>query len=163
MKDLETLYAWQTEIVDLHPLQYLHSLVHINLNESKVIDVTPLKNLNLDELFIGANRVQSFLPIQHHKNFYCYEPINDEFDPRYSLTGQEVPTVEELKFYNKILSVHSSYKQIREIKNENKITKFRNSLAQNKSYVSVMLNNQIMKMNKEVDILVRFIQNINSE
>ncbi|CAL6023345.1 Conserved_hypothetical protein [Hexamita inflata] len=158
MKDLETLYAWQTEIVDLHPLQYLHSLVHINLNESKVIDVTPLKNLDLDELFIGANRVQSFLPIQHHKNFYCNEPINDEFDPKYSLTDQEVPTDEELKFYNKILSVHSSQKQIREIKNENRITKFRTSFELKRSYVSVMLNNQIMTMNTQLEILVQFMQ-----
>ncbi|CAL6023379.1 Hypothetical_protein [Hexamita inflata] len=157
------MHVVQTNVVDIHPLQYLHNLKIIYLIEAQVIDVTPLKHLKLYELALCCNKIQDFLPIQHHKNFYYNEPIYNESDPRYALTGQEVPTNEELKFYNKILSVHTSHKQTREIKNENRITKFRNSLTQKKSYVSVMLNNQIMKMNKEVDILVRFIQHIQLE
>ncbi|CAL6023381.1 Hypothetical_protein [Hexamita inflata] len=162
MSDLQTLYAWQTNIIDLHPLQHLYCLVHITLNESKVID-SPLKNLDLDEFYICANKIQNFLPIQHHKNFPIDTQDESDEEQPYDICVQQIPTTEELKFYNKILSVHTSHKQTREIKNENRITKFRVSFELKKSYVSVMLNNQIMKMNKEVDILVRFIQHIQLE
>ncbi|CAL6054240.1 Hypothetical_protein [Hexamita inflata] len=97
----------------------------------------------------------------HHKNFrQTYE--NDEKSPKYNLKDQIAPTTDELAFYNKILSVHSSHKQIRKLLYENNISKFRASLTQKKNYVSAIFNYQIMMMNKEVDMLMQFIQNSTS-
>ncbi|CAL6082272.1 Hypothetical_protein [Hexamita inflata] len=49
--------------------------------------------------------------------------------------------------------------QIKKIMNDNKSTKFRTSLAQKKNYISTMLNNQIQTLNKQVDMLIRIVQN----
>ncbi|CAL6035652.1 Hypothetical_protein [Hexamita inflata] len=96
-------------------------------------------------------------PLMHHKNFHqTYE--NDEKSPKFNLKDQTAPTTDELAFYNKILSVHSSHKQIRKLLYENNISKFRASLTQKKNYVSAIFNYQIMMMNKEVDMLTQFIQ-----
>ncbi|CAL6100842.1 Hypothetical_protein [Hexamita inflata] len=75
-----------------------------------------------------------------------------------NLSNQEVPTPDKLQFYNKILSVHSSHKQIKKIMNDNKSTNFRTSLAQKKNVISTMLNYQIQTLNKQVDMLIQIVR-----
>ncbi|CAL6035446.1 Leucine-rich_repeat domain superfamily [Hexamita inflata] len=172
MKDLKDLELQSTQVIDLHPLQYLNKLERICISYANVIDVTPLSNLTLlDCLFLIGNKIQSFDCLSHHKYYQKPKSLeelqieieeeqeeneNADYEEKYSLDFQNDPTDEELKFYNKILSVHSSHKQIRKIKSENKRQKFRTSLTLQKNYVSVMLNNQIMRMNKQLEIALEW-------
>ncbi|CAL6001515.1 leucine-rich_repeat domain-containing protein [Hexamita inflata] len=170
MKDLKDLELQNTQVIDLHPLQYLNKLERICISYANVIDVTPLSNLTLlDCLFLISNKIQSFDCLAHHKYYVKPKSLeelqneneeeeneNDDYEEKYSFDFQNDPTDEELKFYDKILSVHSSHKQIRKIKNDNKQQKFRTSLALQKNYVSVMLNNQIMRMNKQLEIALEW-------
>ncbi|CAL5997525.1 Conserved_hypothetical protein [Hexamita inflata] len=152
MKQLKTLYMAQTQIDDLHPLQHLYKLQNISAPYSGIIDVSPLSKLTqLNFLSFSFNKITNAETLKHHQNF-----------SKYSLQGQKVPTTDELKFYNKILSVHKSHKKIRNIMYYKNIQQSRASLASKKIYVSTMLNNQIMMINKEVDLLVQFIQNQNT-
>ncbi|CAL6054224.1 leucine-rich_repeat-containing protein [Hexamita inflata] len=159
LKDLEMLY---TQVIDLHPLQYLYQLENVSAFHARIIDISPLSNLvKLQSLAFSNNKITNIEPLIHHKNFrQTYE--NDEKSPKYNLKDQIAPTTDELAFYNKILSVHSSHKQIRKLLYQNNISKFRASLTQKKNYVSAIFNNQIMMMNKEVDMLMQFIQNSTS-
>ncbi|CAL6023489.1 leucine-rich_repeat domain-containing protein [Hexamita inflata] len=139
----------QTQVVDLHPLQNLYQLQCISASNSGIIDVSPLSKLTqLKELYFRNNKITNADTLKHHKNF-----------TEYNLSDQEVPTTDELKFYNKVLSVHNSHEQIRKLQNENRVSKLRTSFTQKKNYVSTMLNNQIMLMNKELNLFMQFVQN----
>ncbi|CAL5971258.1 Conserved_hypothetical protein [Hexamita inflata] len=151
MKNLNTLYMQETKVVDLHPLQNLYKLEFICAHDTCIIDVSPLSKLTqLKQISFSDNYITNADTLKH-KNF-------SEQD----FSDQQVPTTDELKFYNKILKVHSSHKQIRIIQYEKSVSKFRASLASKKNYVSAMLNNQIMMMNKEVGMFMQFVQNSNT-
>ncbi|CAL6023525.1 leucine-rich_repeat domain-containing protein [Hexamita inflata] len=180
MRDMQT-----TEVMDLHPLQRLYKLQNVAITYARIIDVSPLARLTqLKTLQLKGNKIQNFDPIKHHKRFpnqiselFNGEndedegeeeswPINEDEEEEkreeYDLSKQKLPTVSELMFYNKILKVHSTYKKIRKIQNKNKITKFRISVTQKKNSISAMLNNQIMAMNKELNLFMQFIHNSNT-
>ncbi|CAL6073141.1 Conserved_hypothetical protein [Hexamita inflata] len=151
LNNLKILNMNNTKIVDLRPLQFLYKLEDIYAFDACVIDVSPLSKLTqLDFLDFCNNKITNGDILKHHPN-------NSE----YQLSKQEVPTTEELKFYNKILNVHNSHKQIRKIFNENRIHKLRATLASKNNYVSTMLNNQIMMMSKELNLFAHFLQNSN--
>ncbi|CAL5970287.1 leucine-rich_repeat domain-containing protein [Hexamita inflata] len=149
LKYLKTLIIDDTGVVDLHPLQYLYQLECISAFDACIIDVSPLSNLTkINNLILNDNKITNGETLKHHSNF-----------SKYNLLNQQIPTTNELKFYNKILKVHSSHKQIRKIMNEIKLVKFRTSLAQKQNYISTMLNNQIQTMNKQVNMLIQLVQN----
>ncbi|CAL6002056.1 leucine-rich_repeat domain-containing protein [Hexamita inflata] len=149
LKNLKSLQIAKTQVVDLHPLQHLNKLEIIFAPYSCIIDVSPLSKLTqLYSLDFSFNKINNAETLKHHQEFV-----------EYKFQGQEVPTTDELTFYIKILSVHSSHKQIRKIQNEKSVPKFRASLASKKNYISVMLDNQIMKMSQELNLQVQFIQN----
>ncbi|CAL6054537.1 Hypothetical_protein [Hexamita inflata] len=62
-------------------------------------------------------------------------------------------------FYNKILSVHSSQKQIGKIQAENRISKFRESMTLYREYVNLQIKEQIRAVNMKIEIWAQFIQN----
>ncbi|CAL6035640.1 leucine-rich_repeat domain-containing protein [Hexamita inflata] len=158
MKYLKRLEMLKTQVIDLHPLQHLYKLETIDIQYANVIDVSPLQNLNqLKNIFMFRNKIQNWEPIKHHK--YFPELIDGEYQFD---SSQKEPTADDLTFYNKILKVHSSHQQMRKIMNNNKISTFRAYVTQKKIYYYVMLNNQTMLMNKEVDLLMQFIQNSTS-
>ncbi|CAL6073704.1 leucine-rich_repeat domain-containing protein [Hexamita inflata] len=133
-----------TKVVDLHPLQYLYKLEEILAYHACIIDVSPLAKLTLlDSLDLSLNKITSADTLKHHYNFSEYE-----------FSGQKVPTSDELKFYNKILSVHSSQKQIRKlILAENRASKFKESMTHQKEYIKLKINEQIQYMNKKIEII----------
>ncbi|CAL6035550.1 leucine-rich_repeat domain-containing protein [Hexamita inflata] len=148
MKNLKILQMVNTKVVDLHPLQHLYKLENIYAHSTRIIDVSPLSKLTqLNSLDFNGSKITNAETLQPHKFF-----------SEYDFSDQEDPTTYELTFYNKIVSVHSSHEWIRIIQYEKSVPKFRASLASKKNYVSAMLNNQIMMMNKEVGMLVQFIQ-----
>ncbi|CAL6075487.1 Conserved_hypothetical protein [Hexamita inflata] len=158
MKHLKELDMQSTQVTDLHPLQYLQRLERISVTYAHIVDVSPLANLTkLVYLNLRHNKIINWSSIKHHKNFP--KLINEDTKyPDYELSRQSQPSVDEVQFYNKILKVHSSHKQIRIIWRDN-IPKFRASLKLMKNYVSIMLNNQIMKMNIQLEMFVQLIQN----
>ncbi|CAL6025345.1 internalin [Hexamita inflata] len=142
MKNLKILYIGYTKVVDLHPLQHLYKLESISANETRIIDVSPLSNLTLlDKLYLDQYKINK-QTLKHHKNF-----------SKYSLSGQKDPTTDELKFYNKILSVHSSHKKIRKIQAENIVSKFRESMTRQKESIKLKINEQIHYMNMKIEII----------
>ncbi|CAL6035612.1 leucine-rich_repeat domain-containing protein [Hexamita inflata] len=153
MKNLKTLNMANTQVVDLHPLQNSYKLEQIYAYDACIMDVSPLSKLTkLDSLDFRNNQIINVdTTLTHHKNF-----------SQYNFSNQKVSTADEIKFYNKILKVHSSHQQIRKIQNEKCVCKFRTSLASKKNYVSAMLNNQIMMMNKELNLFMQFIHNSNT-
>ncbi|CAL6052103.1 Hypothetical_protein [Hexamita inflata] len=72
---------------------------------------------------------------------------------KYDLSDQKEPSADELKFYNKILKVHSSHKQIRTIQNQNRIKKLRTFLFENKNDVETMFLDYDRKMNTQLKII----------
>ncbi|CAL5984205.1 leucine-rich_repeat domain-containing protein [Hexamita inflata] len=183
LKELKMRDMYTTEVMDLHPLQRLYKLQKVAITNAHIIDVSPLARLTqLKKLQLKGNKIQNFNPIKHHKQFpnqisvqlfnsedegeeeswLTNEDEEDEKREEYDLSKQKLPTVTELKFYNKILKVHSTHRKIRKIQNKNKIQKFRISLTLKKNCISTMLNNQIMIMSNELDLLVQFIQNSNT-
>ncbi|CAL5970228.1 leucine-rich_repeat domain-containing protein [Hexamita inflata] len=126
LKYLKILSIDDTKVVDLHPLQYLYQLESISAYGAYIIDVSPLSNLTqLNSLILNNNKITNGETLKHHQNFSKYD-FSDQIH-------QQIPTTDELKFYNKILKVHSSHKQIRKIMNDKKITKFKTSLVQNRA------------------------------
>ncbi|CAL6035414.1 Conserved_hypothetical protein [Hexamita inflata] len=148
-KNLKALYMDNTKVVDLHPLQQLYKLVYICADNTCIIDVSTLSNLTqLKILELSCNKITNVETIEHHPNF-----------AKYHLSDQQVPTTDELKFYNKILSVHSFRKQITKlIQTENKVSKFREQLTHQKEQFKQKINEQILIMNKKIEIYL-FSQN----
>ncbi|CAL6008612.1 leucine_Rich Repeat (LRR)-containing protein [Hexamita inflata] len=158
MKNLKSLTMSTVNVIDLHPLQYLYKLEYVRIPHAQVIDVSPISNLpNIKQLSLMYNKIQNWDPIKHHKNFS--KLMDEDRQEYYELVNQTVPLPDEIKFYDKIMSVHSSHKLIRQIMNQNRKLKFRTSLTQTKSCFSAVLNNQIMTMNLQLEMLVKFIQN----
>ncbi|CAL6023403.1 Conserved_hypothetical protein [Hexamita inflata] len=151
MKNLITLQMVNTQVVDLHPLQHLYKLEDIFASYSCIIDVSPLSTLTqLNYLNFRNNKITNAETLEHHKNF-----------SKYSVQGQNFPTPDELKFYNKRLSVHSSQKQIRKIQNENRASKFRESMTHRKEQFNLKINEQIQYMNRKIEII--FSHNSNAD
>ncbi|CAL6035538.1 leucine-rich_repeat domain-containing protein [Hexamita inflata] len=144
MKNLKTLDIDNTKVVDLHLLQFLNKLQKINASYSCIIDVSPLSKLTLlKNLKFRNNKITNGETLKHRKNF-----------SKYDLSNQQVPTADELKFYNKILSVHSSQKQITKlILAENRVSKFRESLTRQKQQIQLKINEQIQFMNMKIEII----------
>ncbi|CAL6107825.1 Conserved_hypothetical protein [Hexamita inflata] len=143
MKNLITLNMAYTKVVDLHPLQYLYKLVEISAFDACIIDVSPLSKLTqLKYLILANNKITNAKTLKHHKNF-----------SEYDFSDQEVSTPDELMFYNKILYVHSSHKQIRKIQAENRVSKFRESITRQKEDIKFKMNEQIQFMNKKIEII----------
>ncbi|CAL6051633.1 leucine-rich_repeat domain-containing protein [Hexamita inflata] len=143
MKKLKQLDMYLTQVIDLHPLQCLYQLEYIYANHAYIIDVSPLSNLpKLNYLSVKNNKITNGQTLKHHKNF-----------SEYNFSDQEIPTTDELKFYSKILSVHSSHKQIRKIKAENRVSKFRKSMTHQKEYIKFKINEQIQVMNMKIQII----------
>ncbi|CAL6017478.1 Conserved_hypothetical protein [Hexamita inflata] len=148
LKNLNTLDISSTKVVDLHPLQHLYRLEHITANYACIIDVSPLSKLTqLIELSIWNNQISIIDTLKHHNNF-----------SEYDFSDQEVPTPYELKFYTKILKVHSSHKQIRKIQAENKISKIRESMTRYRESIILNINEQIRALNTKIKIWAQFIQ-----
>ncbi|CAL6021887.1 leucine-rich_repeat domain-containing protein [Hexamita inflata] len=153
MKNLKTLEMANTKVVDLHPLQYLYRLQIISAYDACIIDVSPLSKLTLlKDLSIWGNKITNVYTLKHHKNFSEYE-----------FQDQQVPTADELKLYNKILSVHSSHEQIKKIQDKNRISKFRESMTRQREYVKLQINKQIRAVNTKIEIWAQFIQNSNAD
>ncbi|CAL6051761.1 Hypothetical_protein [Hexamita inflata] len=136
------------------------------------------------ELVILGNKIKCFDSIKHHQYFPVedqdlfdiYEEYEEKEEPRYFIHSQKASSIQEVLFYNKILSIHNSHKQINQMqkqrkndqKNSHKLKRknlnlsFTTFLEQKKNQVSAMLNNQILMLNKQVELLVQFIQNSNS-
>ncbi|CAL6032610.1 leucine-rich_repeat domain-containing protein [Hexamita inflata] len=149
MKKLKALDISYTKVVDLHPLQYLYRLERISAYCSCVIDISPLSKLaQLIFLDFRQNQITNAQTLKHHKNF-----------SEYYLQNQKVPTTDKLKFYNKILSVHSSHEQIRKIQVENKVSKFRESMTLYREQIKLQINEQIRAVNTKIEIWTQFIQN----
>ncbi|CAL6085731.1 leucine-rich_repeat domain-containing protein [Hexamita inflata] len=143
MKNLKTLQIAYTKVVDLHPLQYLYKLVEIDTYNACIIDVSPLaKQTLLDFVEFRFNKITNADTLKHHKNF-----------SEYDFSDQEVPTPNELTFYSKILSVHSSHKKLRKIQAENRVSKFRESMTRQKEFINFKMNEQIQFMNKKIEII----------
>ncbi|CAL5971049.1 Conserved_hypothetical protein [Hexamita inflata] len=153
MKNLNTLEMYLTQVVDLQPLQHLNKLETIYAYEACIIDVSPLSKLTqLKELNFSCNKITNAETLKHHKNF-----------SKYSLYGQKVPTSDELKFYSKILSIHSSHEQISKIQAENRASKFRESMTRQREYVNLQINKQIRTVNTKIEIWAQFIQNSDAD
>ncbi|CAL6005020.1 Conserved_hypothetical protein [Hexamita inflata] len=143
----------QTQVVDLHPLQHLYKLKIIFAPYSGIIDVSPLSKLTqLYSLDFRFNKITNAETLKHHQNF-----------PKYNFADQEVPTTDELTFYIKILSAHSSHKQIRKIQNENKASKIKESMTHQKEQIKLKINEQIQVMNMKIEIWAQFVQNSNAD
>ncbi|CAL6008630.1 leucine-rich_repeat domain-containing protein [Hexamita inflata] len=153
MKNLKTLEMENTLVIDLRPLQFLYKLEFISAHHSCIIDVSPLPNLTLLVfLSLKNNKITNEDSLKHHKNFSNFQ-----------FSKQNAPTTDELRFYSKILKVHSSHKQIRKILNKNNTSQSRTLLASKKNYVYVIMQNQIMAMSKVLNLLAQFIQNSYSD
>ncbi|CAL6076749.1 Conserved_hypothetical protein [Hexamita inflata] len=161
MQNLKTLDIGYTKIVDLHPLQYLYQLESIIAPCTRIIDVSPLSKLTqiLKALNLSNNKINNADSLKHGETLKHHQNFS-----KYNFSYQNVPTPDELKFfYSKILSVHSSHKQIRNIMNDNKNTKFRISLTLQKYVVSTGFDNYARKMNTQLELLVYFIQSSNAQ
>ncbi|CAL5994864.1 leucine-rich_repeat domain-containing protein [Hexamita inflata] len=153
LKNLKSLDMNNTKVVDLHPLQYLYKLEIINALGACIIDLSPLKKLTqLNSLYFSCNNITNGETLKHHQYF-----------SQYDFSDQEVPSDVELKFYNKILKVHRSHKQIRKIQAENKISKFRESTTRQQEYIYLKINEQIRAVNMKIEIWAQFIQNSNAD
>ncbi|CAL6107102.1 leucine-rich_repeat-containing protein [Hexamita inflata] len=154
MANLKSLDMCNTQVIDLHPLQHLYKLESIYAFRAQIIDVSPLSNLpKLKSLLFSGNKIINGETLKHHTNFI-----------KFDLSDQKLPTPDELKFYNKILSVHSSHEQIRKImirkiQAVNRASKFRESLTHQKEY----FNKQIQYMNMKIELWVEFIQNSSAD
>ncbi|CAL6061529.1 leucine-rich_repeat domain-containing protein [Hexamita inflata] len=143
MINLKTLNMAFTKVVDLRPLQYLYQLVEIDTYYACIIDVSPLAKLTqLKNLTLTKNKITNADTLKPHKNF-----------SEYDFSHQEVPKPDELMFYNQILYVHSSHKQIRKIQAENRVSKFRESMTRQKKDIKLKINEQIQFMNKKIEII----------
>ncbi|CAL6075475.1 leucine-rich_repeat domain-containing protein [Hexamita inflata] len=152
MKNLQTLNMNETQVIDLHPLQYLQELENITAYDACILDVSPLSKLTLKDLNFRNNNITNKETLKHHKNF-----------SNYNFQGQEVPSDVELKFYSKILSVHSSQKLIRKIQVENRVSKFRESMTRHRESIVLNINEQIRALNTKIEIWAQFIQNSNAD
>ncbi|CAL6102046.1 Conserved_hypothetical protein [Hexamita inflata] len=153
MKNLNTLQMAITKVVDLHPLQYLYKLVDIYSYDACIIDVSPLSKLTqLKDLEFKYNKITNAETLKHLKNF-----------SKHDFSDQEVPAPDELTFYSKILSVHSSHKQIRKIQAENRVSRFRESITRQKEYIKFKMNEQICAVNQKIEIWAQCIQNSNAD
>ncbi|CAL6019271.1 leucine-rich_repeat domain-containing protein [Hexamita inflata] len=153
MKNLTTLNMDNMQVVDLHPLQYLYQLESISAQDACVIDVSPLSKLTqLKDLYFWNNKITNGETLKHQQNF-----------SEYNFSDQEVPSDVELKFYNKILSVHNSQKQIRKIQDKNRISKIRESIIHQREYVNLQINEQIRAVNMKIEIWAQFIQNSDAD
>ncbi|CAL6010493.1 Conserved_hypothetical protein [Hexamita inflata] len=149
MKNLKTLDMYETKVVDLHPLQYLYKLENISADNASIIDVSPLSKLTqLKTLSFSFNKITNADTLKHHQNF-----------SEYNQSDQEVPTPDELKFYNKIISVHSSHKQFRKIQAENRASKIKKQMTHQKEQFNLKINEQIQVINMKIEIWAQFIQN----
>ncbi|CAL6065408.1 leucine-rich_repeat domain-containing protein [Hexamita inflata] len=135
MKNLKTLDMYETKVVDLHPLQYLYKLEIISAYDACIMDVSPLSPLfQLKSSSFSGNKIANADSLKRRKNYQ-----------NYNLSDQKAPTTDELKFYNKILKVHSSHKQIRKIQNENRTQKFKEAMTHQKEQIKFKINEQINK------------------
>ncbi|CAL6064940.1 leucine-rich_repeat domain-containing protein [Hexamita inflata] len=153
MKNLKILHMNEIQVIDLHSLQNLCKLETIYAYDAYIIDVSPLSKLTqLKELYFSENQITNAETLQHHLNF-----------SRYDFSDQYIPTTDELKFYNKILSVHNSHKSIRKIQAENKISKFRESITHQRECIILQINERVQVMNMKIEIWAQFIQNSNAD
>ncbi|CAL6051665.1 S-layer_homology domain-containing protein [Hexamita inflata] len=153
MKNLKTLHMNETQVIDLHPLQHLNKLKNISAYDACIIDVSPLLKLTqLKTLYLRNNKITNAALLKHHHYF-----------SKYNFSNQEVPTTDELKFYNKILKVHSSHKQIRKIQAENRASKFRESMTRQRECIILQINEQVQVMNMKIEIWAQFIQNSDAD
>ncbi|CAL6023191.1 NACHT_domain-containing protein [Hexamita inflata] len=150
MNNLQTLYMLNTQVMDLHPLQHLYKLEKIYAEYTRIIDVSPLSKLTqLKALFFKQNQITNGDTLKHHPNYSNHNSIL-----KYYFQFQRVPRTDELKFYNKILFVHSSHKYIRKIQIENRVSKFRETLTRQKEQINLKINEQIQVMNKKIKIIL---------
>ncbi|CAL6001495.1 Conserved_hypothetical protein [Hexamita inflata] len=142
MKNLKTLEMAHTKVVDLHPLQHLNKLEGIYAYGTSIIDVSPLSKLTkLNSLVFSCNKITNAETLKHPQIF-----------SEFNFSDQQVPKTDELKFYNKRLSVHCSHKQVRRIQNENRTSKFRESMTHQKESINLKINEQILAVNMKIEI-----------
>ncbi|CAL5983915.1 leucine-rich_repeat domain-containing protein [Hexamita inflata] len=143
MINLNTLNMAKTKVDDLHPLQHLYKLENISAYRACIIDVSPLSDFTqLQQLTFWQNKIYNEDTLKHHPNF-----------SEYDFSDQKFPTIDELKFYNIILSVHNSHKQIRKIQVEKRVSKFQESMTHQKESINLKINEQIQVMNKKIEII----------
>ncbi|CAL6053691.1 Leucine-rich_repeat domain superfamily [Hexamita inflata] len=100
----------------------LYKLENISAYRACIIDVSPLSDFTqLQYLTFWQNKINNEDTLKHHPNF-----------SEYDFSDQKFPTIDELKFYNIILSVHNSHKQIRKIQAEKRVSKFQESMTHQK-------------------------------
>ncbi|CAL6097371.1 Conserved_hypothetical protein [Hexamita inflata] len=145
MKNLKALNMFDTQVIDLHPLQHLCKLERLSSDYACIIDVSPLSRLTqLKTVSLNNNKINIDALKILLKNILL-------FTQECSFSEQQVPTTEDLKFYNKILSVHTSYKQIKTA--EGRISKFRERTIYQKQYLILKINGQIQIMNHKIQII----------
>ncbi|CAL6051771.1 Hypothetical_protein [Hexamita inflata] len=112
--------------------------------------VSPLSKLTqINYLYFWNNKITNEETL-NHQNF-----------SKYDFSNQNVPTPDELKFYNKIFSVNSFHEQIRNIQNKHRVSKFREAMTHQKEYINLKIFQQIQVMNKKIEII--FSQNFNAD
>ncbi|CAL6035596.1 Hypothetical_protein [Hexamita inflata] len=120
----------------------MNQSVFLHLIHAQLISLRCRSYLNQKTWILEKNKITNKDTLKHHQNF-----------SKYDFSDQEVPTIDELKFYNKILSVHSSHKQIRKIKAEKSVSKFRESMSHQKQCIKLKINEQIQVMNMKIEII----------
>ncbi|CAL6067073.1 Conserved_hypothetical protein [Hexamita inflata] len=142
MKNLQTLDMANTAVIDLHPLQHLYQLQRLSSDNAHVIDVSPLSDLTqLDNVSFISNQISNVDVLKQHNNYQ-----------KFRFSSQKIPTTNGLIFYNKILSVHNSQKQIKKLVQENRISQFRGSMIHHE-YIKIKINKQNKVMIQKIELI----------
>lgn len=79
LTNLENLNMEDTKIEDLTPLHGLHNLKYLNLKNTKVVDITPIENLsNLREINIENTGVANLEPLYNMRNLVKVKAENSK-------------------------------------------------------------------------------------
>ncbi|CAL6001839.1 leucine-rich_repeat domain-containing protein [Hexamita inflata] len=117
----------KTQVVDLHPLQYLYKLESIYAYDACIIDVSPLSKLTqLKDLDFRKNKITNAETLKHHKNF-----------SEYSLSHQDVPTTDDSSYTAKysLFTVPRSKSSKYKLRTEPQSSKSQQLTSKNKSTI----------------------------
>ncbi|CAL6073992.1 Sec7_domain-containing protein [Hexamita inflata] len=94
LKQLKSLSLFNNQIVSLYSLQQLLNLRILEINNNRILDVTPLAGLNLEELQIQRNFIQNISILEHQQHF-----------SKFNVQQQLPPTPSQINEFRTILSV----------------------------------------------------------
>ncbi|CAL6110442.1 leucine-rich_repeat domain-containing protein [Hexamita inflata] len=103
------------KIIDISPLILLKKFDVVNLSFNQITEVSALRSIEkLSELYLSANYISDLSPVQQYSDI-------DEFE----IEGQQEPPEEILLMFNKISKIHSSMKQLHQVKKQITQNRFR--------------------------------------